>query len=552
MDAIEKAVNRIRRHPILQRTSSMITSWRFASRCGPTSQSSILPAFQSSNHPTFPSSTLPTFLSSNIPTFHYSIIPKSPLALPTLCLCLVFVAGGGCASLKSHDSAARLAASPSVPFQASAGTTSAFAGQMPASDEARLPIPSAEGAPLTLADCMGIALERNPRTRGSWQAAKAAAARVGEARAAYFPSANLRAEAARGQPVLIDSERESGTRDIYAAGIDVSVLLFDGGARRASVAGAEATLLEADFRHNTTLQEVAISVQQSYYELLGAQWFLKVAEETVRRTQYQVALARARHEAGVVTRSDVLRAETQRADAELLLVQARNGVHISQGRLARVMGLPVHAEYEIADLSGEMQQQELPRIEQLFDEAARQRPELQAALARIASSRSEVAAAHAAYWPTLRAGASAGRKDTEFVPDQDEWSVGISLSFPLFDGSQRSYRGRRSRADLARAMADHADLLQGIELEVWTAYWRLTEAAEAVEAAASLTVSASESARLAEGEYKSGVVSMNGLIDAQTAQTEAERRLVQARLDWYTAKARFERAVGRSLVGQSE
>jgi len=399
---------------------------------------------------------------------------------------------------------------------------------------------------------MGIALGRNPQTRASWQAANAAAARIGEERAAYLPAANLRAEAARGRSVLLDSERANDTRDTYTGGIDVSVLLFDGGARRARVEGAEAALLEADFRHNTTLQEVAISVQESYYELLGAQWFLKVAQETVKRTQYQFDMAQARHEAGVVTRADVLRARTQRADAELLLVQARNGVQIAQGRLAQTMGLPVHTAFEIVELSGELQQQELPRIEQLLDEAARQRPELQAALARIAGTRAEIVGSRAAYWPSLSAGVSAGRKDTEFVPEQDEWSARLSLSLPLFDGFERGYRTRRAQADLARAMADHASMLQGIELEVWTGYWRLIESAEAMEAAASLTASASESARLAEGEYKNGIVSIIGLIDAQTAQTEAERRLVQSRLDWYSAKARFERAVGQSLVGQTE
>ncbi|MFO7937757.1 MAG: TolC family protein [Kiritimatiellia bacterium] len=64
-------------------------------------------------------------------------------------------------------------------------------------------------------------------------------------------------------------------------------------------------------------------------------------------------------------------------------------------------------------------------------QAARQRPELQAALARIAVTRSEIAGSRAAYWPTLSAGVSAGRKDTEFVPEQDEWSAGLSLDTVL-------------------------------------------------------------------------------------------------------------------------
>jgi len=43
-----------------------------------------------------------------------------------------------------------------------------------------------------------------------------------------------------------------------------------------------------------------------------------------------------------------------------------------------------------------------------------------------------------------------------------------------------------------------------------------------------------------------------GPIDTQTTQTDAERRLVQSRLDWYTAKAQFERAVGRSFAERAE
>lgn len=37
-------------------------------------------------------------------------------------------------------------------------------------------------------------------------------------------------------------------------------------------------------------------------------------------------------------------------------------------------------------------------------------------------------------------------------------------------------------------------------------------------------------------------------IDAQTALSAARNRLVQARGDWYTARAEFERSIGRSLV----
>ena len=463
--------------------------------------------------------------------------------------CVTALVTFGCVSVGPRDSWNRIPTAPSAYYRPIADAE-ARSDQRPEREQTRAPTPE-KNAPWTLAECLRTALERNPRTRASWEAARAAAARVRENRAAYLPSVDLRSETARGRTVALDSEKEGNTRNTYAAGIDVSYLLFDGGARRARVEGAEAALLEADFRHNTTLQEIALEVEESYYERLGAQWLLKVAQATVKRTQYQLDLAQARREEGLVTRADVLRAETQRAEAELLLVQARNGTQISHGRLARAMGLAVHTPFEIAELPSEIGKEELPRIEQLLDEAAQQRPELRAALARIETVRTEVAGARAAWWPALRAGLSAGRRDTTFVPERDEWSAGLSVTYPLFAGFERTARSQRARADLARAMAEHAYLLQGIEFEVWTAYWRLIESTEAVEAAAKLTASANESARLAEGEYRNGVISIIGLIDAQTAQTEAERRLVQSRLDRYTAKAQFERAVGRALADQA-
>jgi len=455
---------------------------------------------------------------------------------------------GGCVSLPSASLSGRIPPDPASEF--SAASEPVPIRGLDAGREQLHALPPAIGTngPVTLAHCIQIALEQNPRTRSTWQAARAEAARVGEERAAYLPSVDIDAQAAHGKSVSLDSEIERERRDTYAVGLDVSYLLLDGGARRARVQRAEAGLLAADFRHNTTLQEVALAIEESYYERLGANWLLKLADETVTRTQYQLELARARHKAGMVTRADVLRAETQRAEAELLRVQTRNGMNIAQGRLARNMGLPVNTAFELAEAPVEVQRAELPRIEQLLDEAARHRPEIKAALAAIEQRRAELAGARAASWPTLSATGSAGRRDTELPPERDEWSVGLSLGYALFDGFERSYRRRRAQAELASAMAEHADLLRGIELEVWTAYWRLTEAGEAMEAAAALTASASESARLAEGEYKSGVTSIVGLIDAQTAQTEAERRLVQSRLDWYTAKTRFERAVGRSLA----
>jgi TolC family type I secretion outer membrane protein len=415
-------------------------------------------------------------------------------------------------------------------------------------DAAEDQTPSVDGQVLTLAQCIKVALDRNPDTRMSWQQSRAAAAGVGQARSGYLPSADLFAGASRSDPVTLDSPQDAGPSTTYDAGFSVRYLLFDGGERFAGLKGAEAELLDANFRHNAALQDVALGVEEAYYLLLAAAQIESLAEQTVRQTQSHVDVARARYENGIVSKSDVLRAETEQAEADLEMVRARSDVGIARGRLANVMGISPSESFEVADLPEDPHRRELEDIKLLMAEAADDRPELRAALARVESSRAGVKAANARYWPEATLNAGYGWRDHTFVPELDEWFVGVGVALPLFDGLHRENSIRRAKAVLGEKTAEYDKLLQGVELEVWTAYSRLLEAGQAIDAAQALVLSAEENARLAEGEYKNGTGSIIEVTDAQTSRTSANVRLVQARLGWYTAMARVERAVGRTSV----
>lgn len=155
---------------------------------------------------------------------------------------------------------------------------------------------------MTVGDCIRIALESNPQTRSTWQAIRSAAARVGEEKSAYLPSADFSAGAGRQKQVnsqKFQAGQSTETDDLFDAAFGLSYLLFDGGQRSARVSRARADLRALGFQHNTTLQEVALQVARSYYSLLASRWSLQVAEETLRNAEYHVRLARARFDNGL-------------------------------------------------------------------------------------------------------------------------------------------------------------------------------------------------------------------------------------------------------------
>lgn len=404
-----------------------------------------------------------------------------------------------------------------------------------------------EGRTLSLADCILIALERNPQTRIAWQASRSSAFQVGHERSSYLPQVDFTAAAVHSE-LLEDRKKAESPRNALNALFGVRYLLLDGGLRNARVRSAEAELLAANFQHNTALQDVALAVELTYHQRLAADALVDVAEKNYRQGEYNLELARARQKSGVAAKFDVLTAETGLANADLALVRARNVQRIAQGRLAQALGLHVAQEFEIEERDHDVHREELADIAQLLEEATQARPELQAALAGITARGADADAVRAEYFPQASATADYGWRDERFLPSGDEWTLGLALEFPLFTGFSRSYRQAQAWSEYEAAAAQYENALRGVELEVWTAYSRLIEAGEAIEAAEKLVTSADESLRVATGRYQAGAGNIIELVAAQTAQTDAHTQHVRAVLNWYTAMASLQRTIGRTLA----
>ena len=84
------------------------------------------------------------------------------------------------------------------------------------------------------------------------------------------------------------------------------------------------------------------------------------------------------------------------------------------------------------------------------------------------------------------------------------------------------------------------------ELEVWQAYFDLQTSASSVSSTANLVKSAGESAAASAARYKAGVGTLLDFITAQLDDTNARVQQIQSYLDWYSALARLNFALGAS------
>ncbi|HXH94499.1 MAG TPA: TolC family protein [Thermoanaerobaculia bacterium] len=408
---------------------------------------------------------------------------------------------------------------------------------VPAPNDLALP---PAGAPLELAQIVGLALSNNPLTRTTWLNARVSEANLGSARAAYLPAVDLDASLAR-------THTTTGTATtLTAPNLSLDYLLFDFGGRNAETEAARQMLIAADYTHNQAIQDVILRVEQAYYDYLDAKALLTAQASTIKERQTSLDSAEARHRAGVATIADELQARTALSQAQLTYETIDGNLHKLRGTIATAMGLPATTPFEAGELPLDIPAQQVSdAADALIAQAVTERPDLAAARAAIEEARAHVRVVRSQGLPTLGLGANVAPVFANGLQRQiTSYSAGVSLRFPLFTGFRNTYDIRAAELETKLASENARGLEQQIGLQVWTSYYDLQTAVKRLKTSRDLLHDAQESADVAQGRYRAGIGSILDLLTAESALENARAEEVQARADWFLTVAQLAHDTG--------
>jgi outer membrane protein len=413
--------------------------------------------------------------------------------------------------------------------------------------------------PLTLPDCIRIALEENPAGRAAAAGVQGAKEAVGEAGAPYYPEVGLQTGYRRWQThaFLPDFVRIPpgtaqilGPTDDWLAGLRARYTLYDFGERQAQLQVAKARQGLAREEQARIRQDIILSVYYGFYGLTSALEAKRVAEQNLDRSRDHLRLTNLRKEAGAAPKAEVLRTQVEVSNGQLTLVRAENLIRLARGNLNLSLGRPPEKPVEVTPSAQPPTRPEQMDLSLSLNQAVQSRPEIGGALKRIEVSQSNIQAARSAYGPRLRAEGSYGWRDNDFLPQDEDWAVGITLEWPLFTGFARKHRLARAKADLSKEKAEAERLMLAVRQEVWNAFSRITEMYQTLETTQTLVQDALESQRLSRERYEAGAGTVTELLDAQTALARAQATRVEAEWDYQIALATFKRATGK--IGTEE
>ena len=426
-----------------------------------------------------------------------------------------------------------------VPFIAIAAITASAV----AADNAALPAAGIPAATVTwtVDQVADIAVRNHPLVRQSDAETAAAAARKGQAKSGWYPEANFSAGYSRIRAFSVQSRDSTTTPNEFLRG-DLSIILTDFGRTTASVNRSDALLSATRETGVTVREDVTYAAKVGYINVLRAGRNLEVKRETLRQRESLLRQAQAYFEAGIRARIDVARAEANLYDARAQLSQAENDVRVARITLLNRMGVEGPADFVLSDsLADEKNPGTLP---EWIAEAERNRPELKALRERERAAALGVRFARGGYLPTLAGAAGYGYAADE-APLDENYTVGVTLSVPLFSGFLTREQVKEAEASLSSVRHELTDARRRVILQVEQTAYGVSEASERIRARKKEREASDENLRLATARYEVGAGDIIEMIDAQVQMTQADTATIDAQYDYSLSVATLLRAVGR-------
>jgi outer membrane protein len=336
----------------------------------------------------------------------------------------------------------------------------------------------------------------------------------------------------------------------YSTGLSASYTIFDGGKRVYDVRARRADLEAAEVAEDATKFNLALQVKQQYFAILAAREAETASRIALDLAQQQLGASVARVKAGAAIISDSLRSFVAVGNARLAVLTAQNNVRNASLSLTRITG----SESPITALPSDTGAFQILTVDSASVVAlALNSPTIQQASASLAAANAAVRSSRTAYYPTLtsslRYNGSGYDKFYGVGGDKLAYSntFSLSASLPIWDGGNRSEAVHRAQAAVLNQEAALRDAKLLAQQNILQQLATLRTAEERIKIQQLSVQAAQEDLRVQQQRYNLGSSTQLEVTTSQNALNAARQSLIQARLDYRTARAQIEAIIGQDL-----
>jgi OMF family outer membrane factor len=420
--------------------------------------------------------------------------------------------------------------------------------------------------PLTLEEAIQLAEVNSPTLKTAASQVDQAKSALRAAIAAWYPTVDLSANGlpeyfasySYRNPDFLPNQNNNfyGSQWRLNARMQVSWDLINP-ARVPEIASARDRFEQAKQSYLISLRDLRLETATSYFNLQEADEGVRIGQAGVKASLVSLRDSRARYNAGVNTKLEVLEAETQLARDRNILTSNLGRQDVERRNLARVLDLPQDVTPTAATPAQPLGLWE-PSLQESIVAAYNFREELDQLILDISINNSQANASLAAVQPVLRFVNSTTTTRTQGQTNQsssgtidmDDFTYGLQNStaltatWRLFDGGRARAQYRRSKQAAEASQFQFSRTRDQIRLEVEQSFFGLRTAIQSIDTSASEVLSSRESLRLSQLRVQAGVSTQREVVNNQRDLTQAELKYARAINDYNTNLSQLRRRTG--------
>lgn len=379
----------------------------------------------------------------------------------------------------------------------------------------------------------------------------AARANVGLARSNQFPQfdggadlTTTRTSANSGTNVPGQSGSKRSFGEVFLSLLTFEIDLW--GRLRQQTKAARAQLKSTEEDRKTVATMVVSDVATSYFNLLELDMELEIARRTLTARQESLRLITVRQQGGLATMLDVRQAEQLVYEASQTIPDTERLIEQTENQISLLLGNNPASIPRGAPLS---QQKELPAVPAgLPASLLERRPDIRSAEQLLVSQYALVAAAKAAYFPTISLTGAFGFQSNSlsnlFSGPSRAWSFIPQITQPIFTAGRLKSNVNFEKAQREYALAQYQQTIQTAFSDVSNALVQYRRVRE-IRAQQELLVSSLQDASLlAHLRYEGGVDTLLNALIADTSLFSAELSLAQTKRNELLSLVQLYKALG--------
>ena len=339
---------------------------------------------------------------------------------------------------------------------------------------------------------------------------------------------------------LVDALR-TDTRNVYAGAITLTQPLYMGGKIRAYNKITKYAEELAQQQHQGGMQEVIMSTDQAYWQVISLVNKKKLAEGYLKLLQQLDSDVEKMIAEGVATKADGLSVRVKVNEAEMTLTKVEDGLSLARMLLCQLCGIDLSSPITLADENME----DIPLLtpETHFDmsTAYANRPEIRSLELATQIYKQKINVTRAEHLPSIALmGNYMVTNPSVFNSFENKfkgmWNVGVMVQIPIWHWGEGIYKTKAAKAEARIAQYQLQDAREKIELQVNQSAFKVKEASKKLVMATKNMEKADENLRYATLGFK--------VLEAQTAWLSAQSEKIDAQIDVKLTEIYLKKSLG--------